>query len=210
MTEDPENFSTFCFGTCDAVLYGCVDSSCMRAGEGTRCILYLNGGERESAGKALGGIKQGRRDRPSVTGVGVGAPFFFWRRGRLEEKKGHPEVTAVWFRVLWMDINLRPLPSTLTVHSLNFDPHQSPLTFPSLLTRRKWFGDTHLTFLLYFRPLFPSSSPSLYPPDSRSPQSAERGTSRFPVSSPPVFLSHPALSSPKTSTPYGAPVCFSP
>ena len=37
----------------------------------------VNGGERESAREALGCIRRGRNDRPSVTGGGGGGPFFF-------------------------------------------------------------------------------------------------------------------------------------
>ena len=55
----------------------------------------VNGGERESAGEALGGIRWA---------------LFLWMKGRLEEKErapGHPEVIIVClrfvFRVLWID-----------------------------------------------------------------------------------------------------------
>ena len=55
----------------------------------------VTGGECESAGEALGGIRRRRHDRPSVAGRGggAGAPFFFWMKERLEEKKGDPEVS---------------------------------------------------------------------------------------------------------------------
>ena len=59
----------------------------------------VNGGERESAGEALGGMR-GRRDRPSVTGA-----FSFGGRGVWKRKKAQRShcLSAAGFRVLWMD-----------------------------------------------------------------------------------------------------------
>ena len=68
----------------------------------------VNGGEHESAGEALGGIRRGRHDRPSVTSGGGGV-----EEGALGRAK---KALICGLVPCFVDglTSLRPLPSTLS------------------------------------------------------------------------------------------------